>query len=571
MLSFWHSYEDWLILATAIIIAWCWPRFGNRWFAAIENFFERFAAHKALAVVTAFLTPITIRIFLLPIFPIRPPGVHDEFSYLLAADTFAHGRLANPTHPMWLFFDTFHVLQHPTYASMYPPAQGAVLAIGQLLGHPWIGVLLSMGAMFAALLWMLQGWLPPKWALLGAAIAFLQFGTFSYWMNSYWGGAVPAIGGALVMGAFPRILRKQHPIDALLLGIGILILSNSRPFEGLLLCVPAAIALAWWLFSERSPVWRITFPKVIVPLASLLLLTVLFLGFYNWRVTHNPFQFPHSLDDQLHLSVSSFVWPAQKPPMQYANRQFDGFYNHWTRNQYNHTWADFERISIDKVIYFQRFCLGVALVVPFLAFPWIFFDRRVRLLIWQFTFCALGLFAVVWFNPHYAAPLFATFLCILIQMFRHMRRWKVEGRPVGVGLTRAVVLLTALSFPVCTYHAVQDHRTAFGLGWGEPNWQRADITAQLNSIQGDHLVIVRYSLTHHNILHEWVYNRADIDSAHIVWAREIPGLDIQPLLKYFQGRKVWLLEPDADAPRLAPYTPEPPAQPSVPAGQPPSP
>jgi hypothetical protein len=400
MISFWNAYQDWLILAIAIVIAWCWPRIGNRWFSAIEQSFEKLAAHKTLAIVTAFLVPITVRVLLLPVFPVRPPGVHDEFSYLLAADTFVHGRLANPPHPMWFFFDTFHILQHPTYASMYPPAQGAVLAIGQILGNPWIGILLSMGAMFAALVWMLQAWLPPKWALLGATLPFLQFGIFSYWMNGYWGGSIPAIGGALVMGAFRRIMRKHRAVDALILGIGISILSNSRPFEGLVLCVPVAIALAWWLFSKRSPELRVTLPRVVVPLACVLILNLAFIGYYNWRVTQNPLLFPHTLDDNLHLSVSSFVWPALKAPMQYLNHQFDGFYNHWTRNQYNHTWADLQRISLKKFVYFQDFFLGTTLLVPFLALPSIFFDRRMRFLLWQFLFCLIGMFAVVWLNPH---------------------------------------------------------------------------------------------------------------------------------------------------------------------------
>ena len=58
----------------------------------------------------------------------------------------------------------------------------------------------------------------------------------------------------------------------------------------------------------------------------------------------------------------------------------------------------------------------------------------------------------------------------------------------------------------------------------------------------------------HNPGDEWVYNAADIDSSRIVWVREIPGLDISPLLRYYHDRKVWLLEADETPPELEPYT-----------------
>src|SRR5258708_9437332 len=167
-----------LIFLAGVILAWFVPRLGDGAFAAIETAAAALARRKRIAIASVGLLTIALRLSRLWLIPVPVPRTQDEFSYLLAADTFVHGRVTNPPHPMALFLDTIHVNQQPTYMSKYPPAQGAVLAIGQELGNPWIAVVLSAAAMCAAVVWMLQSAIPAPWELLVVLLGMLSFGNF---------------------------------------------------------------------------------------------------------------------------------------------------------------------------------------------------------------------------------------------------------------------------------------------------------------------------------------------------------------------------------------------------------
>jgi hypothetical protein len=534
-------------------IALIYPRTADKFFRRIEQSVSRFAERKGLAVIVLFFSVIVVRLLALPLLPVPVPSIHDEFSYLLMGDTFAHGRLANPPHPMWVSFETFHVNWFPKYASMYPPAQGFALAIGQLLGHPWIGVLLSDAAMCAAILWMLQSWLPARWAFLGGTLAALKFGVASYWMNSYWGGATAAIGGALVLGALPRITKHARIRDSILLGLGVAILANSRPYEGFLFCIPAGLWFLWWFAGKnKSPQpLNVRLCRVLLPLTAMLLLTAAFMGYYNWRLTGNPLLLPHVLNTRVYHTTGLFLWDHKGPEMHYRNQQFEDFYNGWARDNYENTWADVVRVTREKVVRYglTYFWIGALLALP--AVPFLVHNRKLRLLLITFLLVTAGALVVIWSNAHYAAPLTCLVFALIVQAIRYLRTIRRNGRPVGIALSRAIVLLLVLDTSINTARGICDP-----LLWpcqGDPS--RAAVISKLERTPGKHLIMVRYEKDDHNIHDEWVYNGAEIDNAKVLWARELDAQQNAKLFAYFKDRKIWLVTPDTDNTYLKPYTP----------------
>ncbi len=540
-----------LVAALVCLLAFVWPKGSERVFRALERPLSRFAAHRILAVITIFLAVLVVRLALLPLVQVSTPGIHDEFSYLLLGDTLAHGRLANPTHPMWRSFETFHVLWFPTYASKYPPAQGAVLALGQLLGHPWIGVLLSAAAMCAAIVWMLQAWMPARWALLAGVLAAIKLCIVCYWMNSYWGGAVAAFAGALVLGALARVLRRPTFTLGVLLGLGIAILANSRPYEGLFFCLPVAFVLLRWILGKTKygrpwpqPALRVMFPVVVILLA-----TFLFMGYYNWRVTGSPFVPPFVAAAHTYERFANFIWQKNAPMIHYNNPEMEEFYNDWGRSNYMRTWDTLKSVLAEKLYRCQIVFTWPALLLVLPGLLFLYRDKRMRFLLVVLLFVLLAYFVTTWPNPHYIAPVTCILFGVIVQAMRHLRQMRLWKRPVGAALSRAVVLLLVVDVS-------QFAATGYGdpMGWGGGGLQRrAEIASQLGVTPGKHLVIVSYSETH-SVHDEWVYNGADIDGAKVLWARDLDPEQNAKLVNYFKDRTIWIVEVGSEGATLAHFT-----------------
>ena len=52
---------------------------------------------------------------------------------------------------------------------------------------------------------------------------------------------------------------------------------------------------------------------------------------------------------------------------------------------------------------------------------------------------------------------------------------------------------------------------------------------------------------------EWVFNDADLDQAHVLWARDMGYLENKELLNYYSDRQVWYTVRGDSAPVILPY------------------
>ena len=504
------------------------------------------AVHPFRTCLLAALLPVLLRVSLLPYLPIPEPQIHDEFSYLLGADTFLQGRLANPPHPMWAHFETLHVNQQPTYATKYQPGQSLLLAFGQMVfGHPWYGVLLSVGIMCGCICWMLQGWLPPRFAALGALLAVIQFGITSYWVNSYWGGALGGIGAALVLGALPRLVRRPRPSVALAGAVGAAVLSISRPYEGFVLVVAVSGALVWWRRKEGRPLNGLLTVRNTASAAILLCLFFSWMGYYNYRVTGKPWLLPYVVNNRAYVT-SPFFWLAPLGPAPaYRHEVLRQVWAEWDHGQYLEARAN-------PLVLVRNLGRMLWESFPFRYLP-LFALAAISTRKGAIALTLGAVFVAAWLMEklvlqHYISPAISLVFLLAMLGWRSLRSWG-HHRPV-LGRVIAVVLYASLAGTIAM-EAREVRRLSLS-GSGNPYFARTAVVNYLMKAGPKHLVVVRYS-PQHSLHVDWVRNRASIDDAPIVWAHDMGEARNRELFAYYSDRKIWLFEPDHAQVRLSPH------------------
>jgi hypothetical protein len=442
--------------------------------------------------------------------------------------------VSNPVHPFWPFFESLHILMQPHYVSAYFPGQAVWLAAGRMLtGSAWAGVLGQCAAFLLALYWMLRGWMPSRWALFGVVLAGLRFAIGSYWVNAYHGGFMPAIGGALVAGAFFRIEKKADVTQGLVLGVGLAALAATRPMEGALYSIPFVAVLAWE-FRRNAIALLVAGVPVAICAGALCI--------YSSHITGSPFVTAYQIEQK------TYGWPRSvaflnAPPVENRNIEFANYYKYEVS----------EREKVDGPVHFLefltfrlqeywRFFLGPALTIPLLMIKQVWRGRRMLLIGVGGGLAAVLLEGAA--SPHYLAPAAAVLIAIVVECCRHLQASRVY---IVRLLPIAMALVLTLRIGAQTLGLPYTQKLNFQ-SWCcrvEGNQSKARIAEALALIPGNHLVFVRAKTDENNLL-QWIYNDADIDQSKVVWARDLGTEKDGELMRYYEGRRIWMVDPNVE-------------------------
>ncbi len=594
------------MLACALVIcAALKPQAGRFLFGAAHRMANGLGRTEIRPILLAAALPVAIRLLLLAIDAAPLPSDMEEYNQLLQAQTYALGRLANPVHPLAVMLQSFQVVEWPHRVSGRPPLPALPLILPAALGvSPFAGNLAAIGLTSAALCWMLLGWVPRAWAVIGSFLAICTFCLFGYWINSYWCPTTTVLGAALLLGLVPRVQQQPRLRWGALAVLALVLLAGTRPYED---GVFAGIIFIWLLVHLLHPAQRPLLAAAVLRFALPTCLggIAIVLGqlAYNHATTGNLRLMPYQIWRASQEIVPTFLWqPIASPPVFY-NASAERF-SHWEASvvlPIKHGGLFGAVLLFARHAVTFRDLLGPLLFLPLLCWSPRWFARRLNhrgpfaaacCLIFVLLCLAWGwpgaivktlvLAALLprWHNRRdrlpmllllagmaatslpsfymnvYAVAFTAPLLILVVTGLRHLSLW---SRPLGPSLA-GFLLLGAAIMP-----AAQAFSHVFGTPLVGNQWSHFDrlapsphhdAAAILDRLPGKHVIFLR---TLHDVPTDpaWldpIWNAPDVDAQKIVWLRDLRPAWTAAAESYYQGRQFWLMVMDNEGRfTLTPY------------------
>ena len=245
------------------------------------------------------------------------------------------------------------------------------------------------------------------------------------------------------------------------------------------------------------------------------------------------------------------VFQSTRPAPHYRHDVLRRFFVDWCNEQVDvqKSLAGWWGHHRERLLWMESFFVG-PLVLPLLLLPWTLSARLNRIAFFVVIMILGAHLSTVGIQPHYAAPVSPCFFLLVVGGMRRLSRVQFQSMHIGKVLNLLTCLFVAGNLVLIAYARVTEAQ-----GWEA---SRANIELALKAQGGKHLIVVRYT-PEHDLLHDWVANRADIDRADVVWARESSAMTV--LLDYFHGRTIWVVDADSSAPCLNTYPAASPAKP----------
>jgi hypothetical protein len=222
----------------------------------------------------------------------RVPISIDELVQLVQAKTFASGRLWQPVSPMPEFYSVLNMVDGSgRYYGQFPPGGPAMLALGVLVGAPWL-VGPVCGAVAVAAFWSYVRVVEPQREVaVGAALLF-AVAPFAVFMSGSHMNHVPTSMWLMVaMAAMARAMSSSRPAPgfAFVNGLALGCAATIRPVDAFAFALPAGL---WYLsnaLGDRAR-WRDVIASgvgVAIPVGAML--------WVNAHTTGHPFVFGYQV------------------------------------------------------------------------------------------------------------------------------------------------------------------------------------------------------------------------------------------------------------------------------------